>query len=682
MAPAPPTLWLDKHPPVLPRDLAVHHKKKSRRGFTISSDDRWGWAQANRQALLCPLQLLPLHAPASLRLARAFTTSLTVARVHAGCRVLLLTGPPGAGKTVMMGPACPHPCCLRLPARGDSAKCPNPSHHAADVSSSSCCCCSSPSLLQAVVRVLARAEGLEVAEWVTPVPTLWHEHKHRNNSSYAYVSKLDEFQGFLLQATRFPSLCLVPMPPSMEGCQGQASHPATGSAVAKLLLIDDLPLAADNERRQKLRVTLESLARLARFPTVVILTESNTRGSERSEGIADYISALQSGGATKVTFNAVTDKNLVKVLLHISTMEKTSLSQEDASSLAAKSAGDIRHAISALQYWCLCRTPQKNDLWDPGGSYGTRSHQVARGVKRRGRAGARLEDVRSDRRMPTKSAPTTTEAATGRDESLALFHMLGKLLHNKRLPNTDLDDGKQCNLELHEDLRRHALKMQPPEDLLQHTDADFETLSCFLHENIIDFIDEDGAEDLSEILFYISTADCMRTMVGRPSRSERLKSMDNSSTDPAGVAGHAASLVAARGVLFANAHPAPTSFFKIRRPAVWSADVQRQAMLAKVKCSSCGPLALHDLADDHFPHVENLSVWPSAHSAAWERACCGTLCMAVHAEHHALDALEGIPPTDGVPDLPLRPIRPAQQLHTAVEDDRDDMDEDDDIEVF
>eukprot|EP00850_Spirogloea_muscicola_P012072 SM000077S21546 [mRNA] locus=s77:137539:141808:+ [translate_table: standard] len=637
MAPAPPTLWLDKHLPVQPRDLAVHHKK-----------------------------------------------------VHAGCRVLLLTGPPGAGKT-------------------------------------------------AVVRVLARAVGLEVAEWVTPVPTLWHEHKHRNNSSYAYVSKLDEFQEFLLQATRFPSLCLVPMPPSTEGCQGQASHPgailvgrpttcdpalvgsapslqrgmncklflsmsmrliprfltATGSAVAKLLLIDDLPLAADNERRQKLRTTLESLARLARFPTVVILTESNTRGSERSEGIVDYVSALQSGGATKVTFNAVTDKNIIKVLLHITTMEKYSLSQEDANSLAAKSVGDIRHAISALQvlkgvrdtdkvglqYWCLSRSPQKNDLWDPGGSNGTRSHQVARGVKRRGRAGARPGDVRSDRRMPIKSAPTTTEAATGRDESLALFHMLGKLLHNKRLPNTDLDNGKQCNLELHEDLRRHALKMQPPEDLLRHTDADFETLSCFLHENIVDFIDEDGVEDLSEILFYISTADCLRTMVGRPSRVERLESMDNSSTDPAGVAGNAASLVAARGVLFANAHPAPTSFFKIRRPAVWSADVQRRAMLAKVKFSSCGPLACHGLADDRFPHVEKLA-WPSAHSAAQERACCGTLGMAMNVEHHALDILEGIPTAEGVPDLPLRPLRPAQQLHSAVEDDPDDMDEDDDIEVF
>lgn len=78
---------------------------------------------------------------------------------------------------------------------------------------------------------------------------------------------------------------------------------------------------------------------------------------------------------------------------------------EQIDSIAKASGGDIRHAITSLQYFCLKPQPMRD-----------RSNKCNQ-----------LDDGFSLR--------------FGRDETLSLFHALGKFLHNKRETESSILSG-------------------------------------------------------------------------------------------------------------------------------------------------------------------------------------------------------------------------------------------------
>jgi cell cycle checkpoint protein len=86
--------------------------------------------------------------------------------------------------------------------------------------------------------------------------------------------------------------------------------------------------------------------------------------------------------------------------------------------IAKASGGDIRHAITSLQFFCL----KPNQVH----SFSLATHS----------AGAKNEGsnklIRSDDGYPLHF---------GRDETLSLFHALGKFLHNKREAGDAIEYG-------------------------------------------------------------------------------------------------------------------------------------------------------------------------------------------------------------------------------------------------
>jgi energy-coupling factor transporter ATP-binding protein EcfA2 len=234
------SVWAEKYFPTLEEELAVHKKK-------VGEVKTWLENQLQPQS----------EANSS--------------------KVLLLVGPPGAGKST-------------------------------------------------TVHVLCGSLNLQVVEWQTPVPTLWEEHVHLRGVGPAYTSKLDEFDTFLDKAEKFP---LVPLVPSLAtlslGSQSSAprlnssklhsssSQPSVDVRQGKLVLIDDMPLAAEGDRRQRLCHSLETLARSARFPTVVILSEGEAgqpgqRDGQSSWGAtAAFQQALENGAAANVRDLAFSD---------------------------------------------------------------------------------------------------------------------------------------------------------------------------------------------------------------------------------------------------------------------------------------------------------------------------------------------------------------------------------------
>lgn len=119
-----------------------------------------------------------------------------------------------------------------------------------------------------------------------------------------------------------------------------------------------------------------------------------------------------------------------------------------------------------------------------------------------------------------------------------------------------------------EKLRRNPLKMDIPEKVLSQAHGKVRTVADFLHENVLDFIDNDAIDDAWSVASYLSEADCL--LAGSPISSTRW--MVNESYEAENMTQLIAASVAARGILFGNAHVSSSRWHTIRSPRVWQIE--------------------------------------------------------------------------------------------------------------
>lgn len=125
----------------------------------------------------------------------------------------------------------------------------------------------------------------------------------------------------------------------------------------------------------------------------------------------------------QIAFNPVTTNSIKKILIRICKEESCDASEELLHQIATSSGGDIRHAIMSLQYYCLDPRRHSSTLATSATCIGSKSH---------------------DSLVPGHESFGVSSALPlpcGRDETLSLFHALGKFLHNKRETNSDIDIG-------------------------------------------------------------------------------------------------------------------------------------------------------------------------------------------------------------------------------------------------
>uniref|UniRef100_A0A453IIV3 Uncharacterized protein n=1 Tax=Aegilops tauschii subsp. strangulata TaxID=200361 RepID=A0A453IIV3_AEGTS len=126
--------------------------------------------------------------------------------------------------------------------------------------------------------------------------------------------------------------------------------------------------------------------------------------------------------------------------------------------------GDIRHAIMSLQYYCL--NPRRLDS--------------ALAIS------ASLSELKGHATLaPAQDCyglGSVIHSPCGRDETLTLFHALGKFLHNKRETHGDVNIDLD-SFSFKEQLRRNPLKMDVPEMILSQAHGEVRTVADFLHEN-------------------------------------------------------------------------------------------------------------------------------------------------------------------------------------------------------
>lgn len=385
----------------------------------------------------------------------------------------------------------------------------------------------------AAVYVIASYLGATVCEWNTPTPTVWQEHVHNSTSGIRYLSKLDEFQNFVERATKYG---LIP------------SSSNEGSKIPIILLVDDLPVANGKVAYERLNKCLHHLVQSTLVPTLILITDYKGDSSENSPMNWEELQlSLQRAGACKVAFNPITVNAIKKTLTRICREEHCNVDSQQIDLIAKASGGDIRHAITSLQYFCV--KPHSGlsiSLFNGTSNY----------LKDRSNEISHLDDG--------------SPLPFGRDETLSLFHALGKFLHNKRETESSISMDQDAFL-LNEKFARLNLKMDAPEKVLCKAYGQARPVADFLHENVLDFVSEEGIDDACVVCTYLSDADCLLGSLSGPTRNYEAENIIQSS----------AASVAVRGVLFGNSHPSPSRWHTIRRPSLW--QVERSYRQNKLK---------------------------------------------------------------------------------------------------
>ncbi|XP_059623455.1 cell cycle checkpoint protein RAD17 isoform X2 [Cornus florida] len=405
----------------------------------------------------------------------------------------------------------------------------------------------------ATVHVVASHLGAKVCEWNTPTPTIWQEHLHNSNSGLRYTSKLDEFENFVERIRKYGMI-----PSSFNG----------GSQTSIVLLIDDLPVANGKVAYRRLNSCLHLLVQSARVPTAILITDYATADSaDNSTRSSEELQlSLQRAGACKVAFNPITVNSIKKTLSKICREEQCKVTAEQIDLIAKASGGDIRHAITSLQYFCL--KPESMSTLSISNCTPTYS---------------------KDRSDEINRSDDGFSLPFGRDETLSLFHALGKFLHNKRETENSTELGKN-SFGIKEKFTRLPLKMDAPEKILCQAHGQARPIADFLHENVLDFLNEEAIDDAWVVASYLSDADfLLSSLSGMLTRNYEAQNVVQS----------AAASVAVRGVLFGKFHPSPSRWHSIRRPGLWQVEQSlwnNKLEMVSQRCVAYNGLSLADMS--------------------------------------------------------------------------------------
>ncbi|XVF59807.1 hypothetical protein PTKIN_Ptkin07bG0305500 [Pterospermum kingtungense] len=341
-----------------------------------------------------------------------------------------------------------------------------------------------------------------------------------------YTSKLDEFENFVERVRKY----------------GLITSSFNGNSKSSIILvIDDLPVTNGRAAFERLRRCLVLLVRSTRVPTAILITDHGNADSSdiSARWLEELQLSLESAGASKVPFNPITNNSIKKTLSRICQLEQCNVAAEEIELIAKASGGDIRHAITSLQLFCL-KPDVKLDL----------------------------SSSKSTPNCPKQNANYLNSfnggfsSQYGRDETLTLFHALGKFLHNKReKENVVVLD--QNAFRVGEKFSRLPFKMDSPEKILCQAHGQSRPIMDFLHENVLDFLSDEAMDDAWTVASYLADADLLlasfRGMLTRHNETENVLQS-------------AAASVAVRGVLYGNFHPSPSRWHAIRKPNLWQME--------------------------------------------------------------------------------------------------------------
>ncbi|KAH7887075.1 Rad17 cell cycle checkpoint protein-domain-containing protein [Phlebopus sp. FC_14] len=312
----------------------------------------------------------------------------------------------------------------------------------------------------AALRVLSREMGFEILEW---------RNSMSERSPY-YSALFDKFQAFLTRAMTCNSVFSTQKPsfqvPSGSGTQSsehrltQSSKPSSAHGLSQpqsttspvhkrqLVLLEDLPNLLHLPTQARFQAALQSLCIPADSstpgpPIVVVISDAGVRAEQPDDETWDGGSSggrrwtkdvldvrnvlgpelLASPYVTRIGFNPIAPTLMTKALhallaLHFGSQQSLRGTEkqpprEVLDIIVESSNGDIRSAINALQFACVVPLPGSS-------------------AKQKGSRKSEKKPSQNMTRRNGRSVRAVLEAVTRREQSLVLFHLMGKILYNKR----------------------------------------------------------------------------------------------------------------------------------------------------------------------------------------------------------------------------------------------------------
>ncbi|XP_056142780.1 cell cycle checkpoint protein RAD17 isoform X2 [Lampris incognitus] len=397
--------WVEKHAPSSQAELAVHKRKM---------EEVENWIRAHCDP-----------------------------KTSKGGAVLLLTGPPGCGKS-------------------------------------------------ATVQVLARELSFGLQEWTNPSTFTEHLNHDAFRQTFDPASSFGGFPGssqtglfqeFLLRANKYNCL-------QMAGEEGPKDR--------KVILVEDFPNQFYRQPRS-LHDILRRFVRTGRCPLVFIVSDS-LRGDSSSKLLFPR-EVQEELAICNISFNPVAPTTMMKILTRIATLEagkskgricvpeKAALEQ-----LCSGSSGDIRSAINSMQFSLIADLSLEREMWM------RKKNRSATSLKKA------VSKATQGTRQPKETKEWADgQAIGGKDASLFLFRALGKILHCKR-ESPDCTEGFQGqSLPAHLSEHHRNKLLVDPESVIERSHMCGEFFNLYLHQNYLDFFSE--VEDVARASEYLSDAD-------------------------------------------------------------------------------------------------------------------------------------------------------------------------------
>ncbi|PPQ88176.1 hypothetical protein CVT25_005141 [Psilocybe cyanescens] len=348
----------------------------------------------------------------------------------------------------------------------------------------------------ATIRVLAKEMGFEILEWRNTIgeapSTLFGDQSSTSQFNADYEGLFTKFEAFLARA----STC--------HNVFGSSS--SAQSSNRRIILLEDLPNILHPKTQTQFHEALHALVSAQSpnsVPVVIIISDSGMRGEasdeRRTDGggwgkdksqIIDVRTVLPKD-LLGSHFNPIAPTLLRKALgamlnTHFSKSTGSAPSKEALDVIVESANGDIRSAIMALQFACIIELPG-----------------------------------RSKKKLGAQRA--VLEAVTRREQSLALFHLLGKVLYNKRKDDPpgasasvkdlqkerDIDAALKPCAKLPAHLRHHDRRTSRVDVDTLYADSPIDTslFSLYIHQNYTQFCNQvEESEDVADWLSWIDSS--------------------------------------------------------------------------------------------------------------------------------------------------------------------------------
>nr|XP_031861175.1 uncharacterized protein CI109_003536 [Kwoniella shandongensis]KAA5528247.1 hypothetical protein CI109_003536 [Kwoniella shandongensis] len=371
------------------------------------------------------------------------------------------------------------------------------------------------------VRLLAKDMGVDLIEWGEGVEE-WNI-----GGGIERESSMTKFTSFLSRHA-YPTLSLSSQSSSSQSCP---------PVKPRIILLTSLPNLSHLPTRDAFHAALLDFCRTftsSSCPIIIVHSDAGSGGrAEESwmdrerggrEGALELVGKDVKDGpwCQEIDFLPLAPTFLNKALMKVvqtaipKTTQRPSVSTVQLIALSCN--GDLRSAINSLQLLCSRKMNDKSKKRKNREDDEEEEVEIGEGTKKKGR-GSRggkgaLLSVSPDLRA-------VLDAVTRREQSLGLFHALGKVFYNKRLDDPNIEDENKEVLEavrrlrpddplpshLQEFTRRKSLIQM--ESFVPTIPVDASSFALWIHQSLPSFCTD--IEQVSSGIDELCAADVMRT---------------------------------------------------------------------------------------------------------------------------------------------------------------------------